>query len=222
LNSSEDNLQNPASEWKNRVMRDVQSWLETLDEQPSPSDQELPEVDLYSIFQQLTILKNEQKTASRKNNELLKELSDSLNDFSHIMTKLELCVSSPLKDQEKDENNRQMTMIDLYTRLERLHSALASPPKVGLFNARSRYRQSWQNLAQGFDIVCSHLEQLLKKQGIEKISTLGQEFDPQTMVAIATEKKAGVPENWVSAEVSPGFSCNNQILKLAEVKIARK
>jgi len=69
---------------------------------------------------------------------------------------------------------------------------------------------------KGLALVCDKLRELLKTENIEKVSALGEEFDPQTMEAV--EMVAG-PRNKVIDVVRDGYRFGGKILRPAKVKV---
>jgi len=72
------------------------------------------------------------------------------------------------------------------------------------------YRQeSW---AEGFSHIKSQLEKFLVDQGLERIETVGQKFDPQIFEAIEMVSEEDKEEGEIVQEISPGYKLNGQIL----------
>lgn len=69
---------------------------------------------------------------------------------------------------------------------------------------------------KGLALVCDKLRELLKSESIQRISALGEEFDPQTMEAV--EMIAG-PKNKVIDVVRDGYRFGGKILRPAKVKV---
>ncbi len=69
---------------------------------------------------------------------------------------------------------------------------------------------------KGLMLVCDKLRELLKSEGIERISALGEEFSPQMMEAV--EMIAG-PRNKVMEVVREGYRFGGRILRPAKVKV---
>ena len=77
----------------------------------------------------------------------------------------------------------------------------------------------------GLAQVIKQFQDLLKKEGIEPIETLGKEFDPNTMEAIEevgrgptpTQSEAGI----VIEEAQKGYTLHGKIIRVAKVKISK-
>lgn len=69
---------------------------------------------------------------------------------------------------------------------------------------------------KGLALVCDKLRELLKSEGVEKISVQDEEFNPETMEVI--EMITG-PKNKVMEVIKDGYRFNGKILRPAKVKV---
>ena len=76
--------------------------------------------------------------------------------------------------------------------------------------------------SKGVEMILSQLHKLLKDNGVEKIKTVGEKFDPNIHEAVGAEETDKYPEDAVIEEVAPGYTLNGRLLRAAKVKIARK
>lgn len=63
---------------------------------------------------------------------------------------------------------------------------------------------------------------LLKDAGVQTIPTVGQTFDPHFHVAVGTAEREDVPHGLILAEQRCGYRLNNNVLRFAEVVVARR
>ncbi len=218
------NADNNLELWKSAVEGDFKQWLNGLTEIPevSPAPEE---PDLYSFYQELCVLRNELRVGGRRNQEVLTRFGESLSEFQKTMadTQDRFCQL----DKEKKENeflSRKpffIPLVDVLERMERLKERLSAPPGKTFFGNDANWRSAWNALKEGFDITYSYLDSLLKKEGIERIETVGMPFNPSYMTAVAVEHTGGSPVNQVVEEIAPGFLYKGEIVKLAEVRISK-
>lgn len=72
---------------------------------------------------------------------------------------------------------------------------------------------------QGLELSIKQFIQVLKDEGIEKIETEGEEFDPYTMECIQTiEGKEGK----VLEEIRTGYTIEEKVIRPAQVKVGQK
>ena len=76
-----------------------------------------------------------------------------------------------------------------------------------------------ENYRKGFEMVFRQLTQALKKEGVEEIDALDQEFDPNWMQALMTEQVEGVEPGRVTAVLQKGYKIKDRLLRAAMVKV---
>ena len=210
--------------WKSALESDFKQWLNELRETPETNP--LPdEPDLYSFYQELCVLRNELRVGGRRNQEVLTRFGEGLSDFQKIITDLQSRLSQMDKEKKEDELLSRkpifVPLVDVLERMERLKNRLLSPPRKTFFKNDAHWRNAWNGFKDGFDITYSYLDTLLKKEGITRIETVGMGFDPAYMTAVAVEHTENYPDNQVIEEMAPGFLYKGEIIKFAEVKIAK-
>ena len=77
-----------------------------------------------------------------------------------------------------------------------------------------------ENYRKGFEMVFRQLTQALKKEGVEEIEALDQEFDPNWMQALMTEQVEGVEPGRVTAVLQKGYKIKDRLLRAAMVKVS--
>lgn len=76
------------------------------------------------------------------------------------------------------------------------------------------------SLAEGVKMILKQLDEVLESLGVEKIETVGKEFDPELHNAVMHEENDAFGENTVSEELMSGFICKGKIVRHAMVKVA--
>jgi molecular chaperone GrpE len=74
--------------------------------------------------------------------------------------------------------------------------------------------------AEGMKIIYNQLLDFLKKEGVERMETLGKEFDPNLHEAVGwvDDNEDGV----IVEETQAGYTYKGKLLRPAKVKVARK
>jgi molecular chaperone GrpE len=75
--------------------------------------------------------------------------------------------------------------------------------------------------AEGMKMIYRQLIDFLKKEGVERMETVGKEFDPNLHEAVGwveSEDKDGI----IVEEVQAGYTYKGKLLRPAKVKVARK
>ena len=213
--------------WKQQLRQQFELWLENIEQLPEIHERaDAP--DLYSLYEALTVLRNETRQANRKAAEIFGRFGESIGRFEDEIRRLreQLGRSEPAAGNKAQlPRPYALALVELVDRLHRLGAALDRPPQPGRFAFLSRdaqWRKAWANWQHGFSILVTHFETLLEQAGVQKFNTAGATFDPVTMLAVATIAADGRPPNVVVEEVAPGYLWRDEILRPAEVKITKQ
>lgn len=76
-------------------------------------------------------------------------------------------------------------------------------------------------LLQGMTLVHDKLLDVLQKNGLSRIETLGQEFDPEKHSALMQEATGDVPPGRVLKELQKGYCFKSRTLRAATVVVSR-
>ena len=75
---------------------------------------------------------------------------------------------------------------------------------------------------QGVQMIYADMQKMLEKQGVTKIDSLGQVFDPIIHEAIMQQTDNSVPENTVLNEMQAGYMYKEKLLRPAMVIVSKK
>lgn len=106
---------------------------------------------------------------------------------------------------------RESAIISLLPVIDNIERALGHTPKEFANN-------DWAN---GVKAVAKQVGDVLKGLGVEKIQSVGQEFDPNMHEAIQLEDGQGKKEV-VTEELQPGYTLDGEVIRHAMVKVRRK
>jgi len=76
------------------------------------------------------------------------------------------------------------------------------------------------SLAEGVKMILKQLDEVLESLGVEKIETVGKEFDPELHNAVMHEENEDFGENTISEELMSGYTCKGKVVRFAMVKVA--
>jgi molecular chaperone GrpE len=76
-------------------------------------------------------------------------------------------------------------------------------------------------ILQGIEMVYQELLKVLEKNGVERIATVGEPFDPEIHEAVAVSPHPGYPADTVVEEVRAGFVKGGKLLRPASVIVAQ-
>ena len=219
------------ADWKADLRRDFEDWLAALDEIPEPDEPagddagEAP--DLYSFYEQFAAASAESRKANRRTAEAMSQWGETLARFESGLQPLRETAAQLLAAQPKTGELARphcLMLVELLDRLHRQMRALASPPagKRSWWSAGddTAWRNAWEAQRQALGILVSHLEGWLAKEGVARIDTDGQPFDPALMMAVALEPDATRPPQTVLEELTAGYLRRGELLRPAQVKVS--
>ncbi|MFZ0243737.1 MAG: nucleotide exchange factor GrpE [Desulfobacterales bacterium] len=215
-------------DWKEEAAERCREWMEWLDGQEA-ADEELPpegSPDLYSFYEALCGLCADVHKSTRRSHETFVRFGETLTGFEAMLQSL----GERLVEERQQRGRLELAerreflapFAEMLERLNRLEDRLGHPPAPGLLSARRTWAAAWSSVRQGFDLLREHFEQLLRKEGIVPMETVGNRFDPATMKAVAVEPSEAFEHNTVIEELAAGYFYKGDVLKFAEVKVATR
>jgi molecular chaperone GrpE len=187
------------------------------------------EADLFSVFVELTGLRNEVRTESR----IVKEALDQFRSAFDTLQSSHATLEQELKRARADAHDRErallkpllLDIIDVRDRLAAgLKPALAAPSRRWyerfLPEAKSAAKaEAWR---EGMRMTLRRVDRLLADQRIAIIETVGRPLDPRHAAAVATVADPSTADGIVVEEVRAGFLWQGELLRSAEVIVARR
>lgn len=80
-----------------------------------------------------------------------------------------------------------------------------------------------QAVVKGVQLIYRQLVDLLEREGVKRILSVGEAFDPNQHEAIAqVETEDGKAENTIVEEIQVGYTLHGKVLRPAMVKVAKK
>ncbi len=76
-------------------------------------------------------------------------------------------------------------------------------------------------LSEGLRLTLRQLEEALLSQGVEKVASVGERFDPRVHDAVSTVAGEGVDHDTVVAELLPGYRLHERVVRPAQVTVAQ-
>jgi len=221
--------------WKAALRWDFERWLASVDQIPEEGFEEAGPAppDLYSFYAQLAAANAETRKANRRTAEAISQWGETLSRFDTSLAPLRETISQLTIAQAKDGKEGQMSrthclaLVELLDRLQRIAKAFLLAPRRPRRTwwgggAGEAWSKAWDSQRQAFAILLSHLEELLSKEGVVRLDTLGQRFDPLLMTAVAAEPDPSRPPQTVIEELAAGYRRHDELLRPAQVKVTTK
>ncbi len=74
---------------------------------------------------------------------------------------------------------------------------------------------------EGIEMVRKHFMDILEKNGLKAVESLGKEFDPHFHEAVAHQPKEGAKDGEIIIEYQKGYTLNDRLLRAAKVVIVK-
>jgi molecular chaperone GrpE len=152
----------------------------------------------------------DKKASPKENSASLKKKLEELQD-KYLRTAAEFENFRRRSISEKSDwikNANQRLVLELCDVLDNFERALH--PDI------EKNRQSFE---KGIELIFQQLANLLKKEGVEKIDALGEEFDPNIHEALA-HIPSEMEENKIAAVIQNGYLMNKKVIRPARVAVS--
>ena len=221
--------------------------LRELENAAEPSG-ELPQNDFHAMWSALIAATQEVKLQGRafaklrESLEPLAAIAPALEAVRNEMRDLAGAVGAA-QEEERVRAERDMTahiqeehlalLLDLRDRLKRglenseRHLRTARQrARTGLFgrflgHAGRDGLEAIEALQTGVRLAFDRLDDAVREMGVTEIDCVGQDFDPSRMCAVDVAKGGEGSEGQVLEVYRPGYERNGEVLRQAEVKVAR-
>ena len=155
----------------------------------------------------------EKKVKVDKEKELLKEKNNELNDkilrisaeMQNMKRRYEEQISNIYKYDGEEVIKELLPVVDNFERAILMDDA-------DLTDELSKF-------LSGFKMIYSNLVNILNAKGVKEIECVGNEFDPNTMQAVLTDKIDGIEPNHVIDVLQKGYKYNEKVIRPAMVKV---
>jgi molecular chaperone GrpE len=193
------------------------------------ADEASEEADLFSVFVELAGLRNEARTQSR----IVKEALDRFRSVFDTLQSSHATLEQELKRARADAHDRERTLLkplllDIIDVRDRLaaglkQTAAAAPRRwYERFAGPKAKRAEAEAWREGMRMTLRRVDRLLADQRIAVIETVGRPLDPRHAAAVATVQDPAAADGVVVEEVRPGFLWQGELLRPAEVIVARR
>ncbi|NWG08922.1 MAG: nucleotide exchange factor GrpE [Nitrososphaerales archaeon] len=161
-------------------------------------------IELIKLENEIDELKKALKEEHNRAEEYLNRLKYLQADFENFQKR----VNREIFDLVKYGNERLIVkLLSVIDDLERaIKSGKESDGKEALLN--------------GIRIVLKELMDILKKEGLDQIDTIGKSFDPNLHEAIEYVETKDCPENTIVEEIRKGYLLNERLIRPSMVKVA--
>ncbi|MGR9117004.1 MAG: nucleotide exchange factor GrpE [Gammaproteobacteria bacterium] len=207
---------------KSQLLEDFRDYLDRSKLEQSAA---VEQVDLATLLGEMAGLKTEVKAESRQFKNTLETLSEALAtlQFDNKALSAELARHDEQLEQQRSEITIAILMeiVEIYDRLSTGLDVLERYRPVRSLFKRSRDKdiRFIKRFKEGQQMTAKRFEQLLQRYQVRPIDCVGKLLDPVTMTAVQIGHDPKVENGIVLEELRKGFLFQDQVIRLAEVKV---
>jgi molecular chaperone GrpE len=207
---------------KKRLLEEFETYLTQTDLTETLSTEQ---PDLSVLFSEMAGLKSEVKAESRYFKATLDTLSGALDTIQADNKILVEQLATHSDDLESVRSETQRTvlldMVDIYDRLSVGFAVLQNYNPVSSLFSHSKKQdiRFIDAFKEGQSMTLKRVEQLLQRYHINAIDCIGKPLDPHTMSAVEISHNPKLDNGIVVEELRKGFLFEENVLRLAEVKV---
>jgi molecular chaperone GrpE len=153
---------------------------------------------------------NEETNVEAEIQKLQAEVEEKENKYLRLHADFENYKRRALLDQQSMMTYRAQSIItDLLPVLDNFERAL---------QVESTDEQT-KSILQGLDMVYRQLVEAVKKEGVEEIPALGEQFDPNVHQAVMQESDPSKESNEIIQEFQKGYKLKDRVIRPSMVKV---
>ncbi len=185
---------------------------ETLQEQKVQEEQHTNEDDVQAHNA------NEQQTSRPDTGGDFEELAKTVrerDDYLEHLKRLQAEFDNFRKRTQREKEDMRSYLLQNF--LEQLLPVVDS---FGRALETANQSQDLDSYRQGVEMVYSQLTGILKENGLEKIESVGQPFDPNLHEAVAQVETEEQEPGHIVTEFSPGYKLKDRVIQAPKVQVA--
>ena len=93
-------------------------------------------------------------------------------------------------------------------------------PVLDNFELALKHDSTAEQLRKGVELIVKQMHEILRQLQVNKVATVGEEFDPRFHEALGSVERDDLPDQHVAEEVRPGYKLRDRLLRPALVRVA--
>ncbi|MGM0471806.1 MAG: nucleotide exchange factor GrpE [Bacillota bacterium] len=168
------------------------------------SEEEL-EAEVEEIKNKIAKLEEELEESEAEKEDYLNKLQRQRADFANYKRRVKEEKEELELDANRELINKLLPVLDNFER--------------AIFSTDQN--DDLESFLEGTRMIYKQIFNILEKEGLEVIPTIGEEFDPQVHEAVAKEPSEEYESGIVIEELQKGYLFNGHVLRAAMVKVAQ-
>ena len=93
-------------------------------------------------------------------------------------------------------------------------------PVLDNFELALKHDSTAEQLSKGVELIVKQMQEILRQLQVNKVATVGEEFDPRLHEALGAVERDDLPDQHVAEEIRPGYKLRDRLLRPALVRVA--
>ena len=93
-------------------------------------------------------------------------------------------------------------------------------PVLDNFELALKHDSTAEQLSKGVELIVKQMQEILRHLQVNKVATVGEEFDPRFHEALGSVERDDLPDQHVAEEIRPGYKLRDRLLRPALVRVA--
>ncbi|RKY39120.1 MAG: nucleotide exchange factor GrpE [Candidatus Omnitrophota bacterium] len=145
---------------------------------------------------------------------LLKEKAEKAEEYKDSLLRLRAEFENAHKRLEKEkEEFKEFASLEVISKL--------LPVLDNFEHALRDLKERDKKVREGVEIIYNQLKTVLKKEGLERVKSKGEKFNPEIHYALMQEESDTYPENAIIEEMQAGYKFKGKLIRPAMVKVSK-
>ena len=142
------------------------------------------------------------------------EKDEKIKELTNTLQRLQ----AEFENYQKRTDSEKASCIKMSSR----HVILQILPIIDNFELALKNTENKEEFIKGIEMIFAQLHSILENEGLTKIETEDQKFDPNLHEALMQDNKEDVDDNIITEEFQRGYKLNDEVIRHSKVKVNKK
>ena len=166
----------------------------------------------------------EHKKKNKKKDELIEELEKKIAEKDGTIKELQdkmLYFQADFENFKKQKAKEKQDLLK-YGNETLLKELIPVIDNLEMALDHASHSDDVKAIAEGVKLTLSQFLKVLEKAGVERITAVGQKFDPNLHEALYQEERDDMEPDMVVSEVQKGYVLNGRVVRASRVSVSKK
>ncbi len=194
-----------------------------LDENDSSSSDENSKEDTNesSSKSESDMQNDELEKIKEENNALKEKYTRLLAEFENFRKRNDKERLSMIDIGASEVLTKLLPIVDNFDRAIESINTISENTKDATETSEEEKSKQEESFTKGIEQIYKQLQKFLEELNVKKIKALGEQFDPNMHNAVMTDEESDAKEGTITADLQPGYTYKDQILRHSMVKVKK-